>query len=122
MAGDWVTEDGDRIVLIATAEEGRPPQQNESGGFDTAQAIIEGGETELYRHFDARGVLLYIGISYSTGIRLAQHRAESEWGRKIARVEIEYFPTRAEAKMAEDTAIGIENPKYNKAGKLPEAA
>ena len=51
----------------------------------------------LYRHFTADGTLLYVGISLSALNRLGQHRQNAEWFDKIARVEIEHFPTRAAA-------------------------
>ena len=97
MDGDWVTYEGDRVVLVATAKE-----------------MIE-GETELYRHFDADGKLLYVGISFSTLARLAQHR-NSGWFNRIRRIDIESFATRIEALKAEKIAIRTEAPEYNKAG------
>jgi hypothetical protein len=69
--------------------------------------------TELYRHFDAEGVLLYVGESLSTTARLIGHRHKSPWFDEITRVEVEHFPTREAAKAAEDRAIAEEHPKYN---------
>lgn len=70
-------------------------------------------ETDLYRHFDASGELLYVGISLSAIGRLAQHKRRASWASQIANVTIETFPTRKEALRAEAQAIVTENPKYN---------
>ena len=75
-------------------------------------------ETCLYRHFDAEGHLLYVGISLSHLQRLGQHRSNAHWFDRIERVEIERFPSRKEAKAAEDKAIFEENPECNIAGVL----
>jgi len=73
--------------------------------------------TELYRHWDAAGDLLYVGISLSTIGRLAGHRAGgSHWFNEIARVTIERFSTRSDAADAEARAIRLEGPLYNKRG------
>jgi predicted GIY-YIG superfamily endonuclease len=70
--------------------------------------------TQLYRHFDADGVLLYIGISISAVSRLATHRCQSGWYNDITRVEIETFDTREDALAAEEAAIRAEKPLHNK--------
>ncbi len=71
------------------------------------------GSAYLYRHFDSEGNLLYVGISLSAINRLSQHRANSDWFASIKRVEIEKFPTRGEALMAERIAVISEAPLYN---------
>lgn len=73
----------------------------------------EDQQCELYRHFDSNGELLYVGISLSSVARLAQHRRSSVWFDRIKRVEIEAFPTREAAIMAESRAIETEKPKFN---------
>jgi hypothetical protein len=74
---------------------------------------LNNGPHHLYRHFDANGKLLYVGISLSAIIRLAQHKSCSVWFDKIARVEIEFLPTRTAAVSAERLAIQNEKPKHN---------
>ena len=69
--------------------------------------------TALYRHFDANGVLLYVGVSLSAVTRLSRHAASSQWAESISRVSIEWFPTRHTALMAEWVAIHDEKPMYN---------
>lgn len=71
------------------------------------------GATALYRHFDKDGRLLYVGISLSVIGRLAQHRGRAHWYKRITRIEVEWFDTRAEAAHAEMIAIQDENPECN---------
>lgn len=67
----------------------------------------------LYRHFDADGALLYVGISFRPLIRTKQHSAVSGWTDQIANITIEYFPNRREAMVAEVMAVQTEGPRYN---------
>jgi hypothetical protein len=67
----------------------------------------------LYRHFDADGELLYIGVSLSAVERLSAHNRTARWADKITRVEIERFPTRQAVLAAEEYAIKAERPIYN---------
>lgn len=67
----------------------------------------------MYRHWDADGRLLYVGISLSAISRLAQHSASSHWSGDIARVTIENFETREAALAAERVAVQSENPLHN---------
>lgn len=75
--------------------------------------LVSNDRTELYRHYDSNGDLLYVGISLSAVARLAQHRCEAHWFEYIARVDIEPFPTREAALEAEARAIAEESPKHN---------
>ena len=70
-------------------------------------------ETELYRHYDKEGDLLYVGIAYATVHRLAAHRYGSGWFRDIEIVTIERFHSRAQAMEAEAAAIKDEKPRFN---------
>lgn len=72
--------------------------------------------TELYRHFDKDGRLLYVGVSLYAVFRLVAHRSRSAWFREIAKVTIERFPTRVEAERAEYRAITDEHPLWNHSG------
>jgi hypothetical protein len=69
--------------------------------------------TALYRHFNAAGDLLYIGISLSAVERLSAHMATSKWAGEIATVKIEYFDNRGLALNAERVAIISEKPIFN---------
>lgn len=71
-------------------------------------------KTALYRHYDAEGRLLYVGISLSASNRLEQHMAGSEWAASIETVKIKCYSTRQEALAAEKQAIKDERPIWNK--------
>jgi hypothetical protein len=67
----------------------------------------------LYRHFDADGNLLYVGISLSFLTRLCDHSQRAAWFWKIARVEVTGYATEADALVAERIAIHQEQPLHN---------
>lgn len=69
--------------------------------------------TALYRHRNAEGTLLYVGISLSPIYRLSQHRDASPWFKEIATVTVEWFDSRELALAAEREAIRSESPIYN---------
>ena len=75
---------------------------------------MEIGRTNLYRHFDADGVLLYVGISFNALKRTSEHMKCSPWAGDIKRIEIDEFATRKSAMIAETDAIQAEKPLYNK--------
>lgn len=86
--------------------------------------------TSLYRHYDADGALLYVGISLNAVYRLSQH-GSADWSKYIARVDIESYHSRGEAMAAEKRAIKSESPVFNTihnrgrkdySGKIPMAA
>jgi excinuclease UvrABC nuclease subunit len=68
---------------------------------------------QLYRHFDANGTLLYVGMSLNALNRLIQHRQVSLWFDEIANITIEKFETKDQLIEAEMQAIKTESPKYN---------
>lgn len=70
-------------------------------------------QTTLYRHFNANGKLLYVGISLSALQRLSQHADHSDWYNEISRVEMEHFCNRPSAMAAEKKAVISEGPLYN---------
>ena len=72
--------------------------------------------TDLYRHFDAQGVLLYVGISYGFLARLSQHRKKAPWYDQITSVTVEKCTSREDALARETLAIATEKPLYNVAG------
>lgn len=67
----------------------------------------------LYRHFDADGRLLYVGISTASMRRLSEHRTDSAWFWSIATIKVERFDTIAQARLAETAAIKNERPLFN---------
>lgn len=67
----------------------------------------------LYRFFDVRDRLLYVGITCNPGQRLSQHRDEKDWWRDVARISMEQYGSRTELRAAERSAIEAEKPLHN---------
>lgn len=74
---------------------------------------IQNTPTQLYRHFDTKGLLLYVGISLRAIHRQHEHAKSKDWFAKIANITIEEFPDRDSAIEAEKKAIIHERPLYN---------
>ena len=69
---------------------------------------------DLYRFYDAEGVLLYIGISLNAASRAAQHRGDKSWWGEVARMSVEHYEvTRPEMEAIERNAIIVERPRHN---------
>lgn len=69
----------------------------------------------VYRHYDATDRLLYIGSSITPDARYYKHLADgAEWAELSVRRTDEWYPSEAEARMAESVAIFEEQPPYNK--------
>jgi predicted GIY-YIG superfamily endonuclease len=74
----------------------------------------------LYRFFDARGTLLYVGITDDPRARWSGHahkarHKENAWWHQVHIVHTEWLPTRAEAEAAEIISIRHEHPVHNSA-------
>ncbi len=69
--------------------------------------------TNLYRHFDDCGRLLYVGVYLNAVARLYEHMRRAHWAGYISRVEVERHETREAAKQAERHAIEVERPYWN---------
>lgn len=68
---------------------------------------------DLYRHFDANGRLLYVGIFVCAANRFVQHKQRSPWFRSIAWLQIDRCESRELAASMEKEVIAIEGPIYN---------
>jgi hypothetical protein len=79
--------------------------------------------TAVYRYYDARGDLLYVGVAIDPDIRAACHAREKAWWLEVdpSRTRIEWFPDRHAAISEENRALETENPIHNVSGttKLP---
>lgn len=73
--------------------------------------------TTLYRAYDDRDRLLYVGISDGEFIRLAQHSASAPWTVHAVRILLERYTLRADAEDAERRAIAAEDPVWNVQGR-----
>lgn len=71
------------------------------------------GRTALYRHFDAAGVLLYVGVASDPTLRAEQHAGKSPWFRFVDHTDTEWHATRGKAMAAERRAIAAESPVFN---------
>lgn len=67
----------------------------------------------LYRHFDSRGRLLYVGISCHLLNRTSNHESLKEWFRRVRRIDLTPYKSRRAALNAETIAINSENPALN---------
>lgn len=76
--------------------------------------------SQLYRHFDAAGALLYIGCTNNVIRRTEEHETQSQWLPEVATITVEHFRDGVKALEAEAKAIRAENPKYNVRGKAPD--
>jgi hypothetical protein len=83
------------------------------GASFLAQGIEPGGY--LYRHYDPKGELLYVGITMFIPARTKTHMKEKvDWKEYfLCLILIEPFTTREEALEAETNAIRTEFPKFN---------
>lgn len=68
----------------------------------------------MYRLYDQRDRLIYVGISGNPEIRFRQHAADKDWWPQVARHEIEWFNSRMGALAAEKAAIRTKGPLYNR--------
>ncbi|MEU4296426.1 hypothetical protein [Kitasatospora aureofaciens] len=71
-------------------------------------------ETALYRFFDSRKRLLYVGVSGQLRERWPQHRRKAPWWPAADFVSIEHWSTDVDALAAERAAIAVEQPLFNK--------
>jgi len=69
--------------------------------------------TQVYRHFDENGRLLYVGISRAVSWRLMAHEKNSGWWRDVRTITVSPpYRSRAEA-LAAEAAIVAERPLFN---------
>ena len=68
---------------------------------------------KLYRYFNAKNELLYVGISINPVYRLSQHKNTAPWFDLIDRIEIETYDNTQQAREIEKVAIQQESPLYN---------
>lgn len=71
-------------------------------------------KTALYRHFDADGRLLYVGLTSSLDRRGREHRASADWWHQVKTTRAEMCLSKEHARDLERVAIRHEKPLYNK--------
>jgi predicted GIY-YIG superfamily endonuclease len=104
--GAMVTDDETKLIAMGKL----PAAVMEMAEMETT---AKRGETALYRHFDAEGRLLYVGITNNYARRSGEHADDKPWWRDVARSEVERYPTRKAAMDAEKAAIESEHPLDN---------
>lgn len=67
----------------------------------------------LYRFYDARQQLLYVGITAALPTRLGNHDDQKPWWTEVVDIKVEHFPGRESVLAAEKAAIIAECPLYN---------
>ena len=69
--------------------------------------------TCIYRHFDAEGRLLYVGITAHLGERDKYHAATAVWHHAVVRSDVQWCLSREHAADLERVAVKHEQPLYN---------
>lgn len=69
---------------------------------------------DVYRCFDAHGVLLYVGATNSYAQRMCHHRVRTGWWADVVVIDREAHPDRDSALRAESAAIFRETPVHNR--------
>ena len=70
-------------------------------------------KTALYRHFDASGALLYVGITCDLARRDKAHRDNAAWHNEVCTTTVQWFYDRISALSGETLAIQSEAPTHN---------
>jgi hypothetical protein len=70
----------------------------------------------VYRFFNVPGALLYVGISANPKVRFGQHSHNKGWWPEVARWQVEWFASKADAEAEEARAIVDEMPAFNLLG------
>lgn len=102
-----------RDIVNPPADQKPPPPQKTHWPRMPRRVPLGPGVQHLYRHFDAEGRLLYIGVSLSAIGRLGEHKQNSDWFWMIARVEVTAYASRRTVLKAERLAIQREKPLHN---------
>jgi S-DNA-T family DNA segregation ATPase FtsK/SpoIIIE len=77
---------------------------------------------QFYGDYDGeQGRLLYVGIAFDPASRQKEHAREKDWWRDVdtSLTEIDWYPTRKQAKQRESELIRSEFPVYNQAEAVP---
>jgi predicted GIY-YIG superfamily endonuclease len=73
----------------------------------------------VYRAYDHRGALLYVGVTNDLERRMDAHEKSSGWWMFHERVESEAFDSRAEAEAEETRLIRTLHPRWNRRDRTP---
>lgn len=84
-----------------------------SSAFGSDLQAKQTGRHMVYKLYDARGDLLYIGITDRGPVRLAEHYRHKPWFGDVMRVEFERYETRTDSEDRERILIRKHGPRYN---------
>lgn len=101
--------DDERSKLVASVM-GITPERVKAS---YARMGVGNERTAVYRHYDARGTLLYVGASSDPAVRADQHQRRTRWARLSTRMTTEWYSSKVEALQAEADAIRAELPLFN---------
>jgi excisionase family DNA binding protein len=74
----------------------------------------------VYRLYDKDNVLLYVGCTGRSMVRIKQHEAQTPWFTEVARIEIEHFGNDVDGAFErEQTLIGSLSPRHNRSKPSP---
>lgn len=74
--------------------------------------------TWVYKAFNKRGDLLYVGITNNPKNRLREHKDDSIWWEDKDQMTWDMYETRGQAETAELLSIRTENPVFNITGRI----
>lgn len=76
-------------------------------------AATHAARTAVYRLYNSKGALLYVGVARNPAERMKFHQQFKKWWAEVSRTTEEWFDNRALALGAEAVAIRDESPLYN---------
>lgn len=108
----------DRLYLLLHGDRARRPVYEPTTPAPTPPQK----PTKVYRHYDACGCLLYIGISHDPVQRAFAHEKGSWWKRWAVRMDTDevVYADRCEAESAERELIREESPVFNRTHALDQ--
>jgi hypothetical protein len=74
---------------------------------------VSGPDYTLYRFFDGRGALLYVGITKRGWSRAEEHAQRKHWWPRVDHAKFEHYRGLDAAHNAEKRAIAMESPEFN---------
>lgn len=78
-----------------------------------SRAVYEMKERAVYRLYDLRGRLMYVGCSMDPRHRLYCDHINKPWGPRIARMEVDWYADRPTALKVERALIEEHEPPHN---------
>lgn len=104
----------DQEISPATVQNEQPPNGLEKPQIlRKRRRVLNSRPAAVYRYFDEKQRLLYVGISASALTRMAAHKSTARWFRRARFVTVEWYHNRWDALEAEARAICTEYPRYN---------